>query len=107
SSCAPTWSASAASSLFTRDEAGSPITIEIQISAALAAELQARTKTHSTPAGALTDSPLPSPASSPVPANVASYERLRDVLLDVKIRFGSRRMLLRDVLALSSGVVVE
>jgi len=34
-------------------------------------------------------------------------KRLRDVVLDVKLRFGSRRMLLRDVLALSAGVVVE
>ena len=30
-----------------------------------------------------------------------------DVGLDVKLRFGKRRMLLRDVLALSAGVVVE
>jgi len=30
-----------------------------------------------------------------------------DVGLDVKLRFGTRRMLLRDVLALSPGVVVE
>jgi flagellar motor switch protein FliN len=36
-----------------------------------------------------------------------SYHRLMDVGLDVKLRFGSRRMLLRDVLALSAGVVVE
>jgi len=30
-----------------------------------------------------------------------------DVGLDVKLRFGTRRMLLRDVIALSAGVVVE
>jgi flagellar motor switch protein FliN/FliY len=30
-----------------------------------------------------------------------------DVGLDVKLRFGTRRMLLRDVLALSAGVVIE
>jgi flagellar motor switch protein FliN/FliY len=30
-----------------------------------------------------------------------------DVGLDVKLRFGGRRMLLRDVLALNAGVVVE
>jgi flagellar motor switch protein FliN/FliY len=30
-----------------------------------------------------------------------------DVGLEVKLRFGSRRMVLRDVLALSAGVVVE
>ena len=38
---------------------------------------------------------------------VASYERLRDVGLEVKLRFGIRRMVLRDVLGLSPGVVVE
>ena len=38
---------------------------------------------------------------------IASYERLKDVGLEVKLRFGTRRMLLRDVLALSAGIVVE
>jgi flagellar motor switch protein FliN len=37
----------------------------------------------------------------------SSYRRLMDVGLDVKLRFGTRRMLLRDVLTLSAGVVVE
>jgi flagellar motor switch protein FliN len=37
----------------------------------------------------------------------SSYRRLMDVGLDVKLRFGTRRMLLREVLALSAGVVVE
>jgi flagellar motor switch protein FliN/FliY len=41
------------------------------------------------------------------PVDVANYRRLMDVGLDVKLRFGTRRMLLRDVLALSAGVVVE
>jgi flagellar motor switch protein FliN len=35
------------------------------------------------------------------------YGRLMDVDLDVKLRFGTRRMRLRDVLALSAGAVVE
>ena len=96
-SAAPSWSSSAATCLYTRDEAGTPVTIEIQISAALAAALQPRAEAQ--PASA----PAPPP---PAPA-AASYERLRDVVLDVKLRFGSRRMLLRDVLALSAGVVVE
>ncbi len=47
----------------------------------------------------------PSPPSSTSPSS--SYGRLMDVGLDVKLRFGTRRMLLRDVLALSAGVVVE
>lgn len=101
-STAPTWSPSAATSLFTRDEAGNPVTIEIQISAALAAALQPRPEAPAAAAAAPVNSVAPPP-----PATVASYERLRDVLLEVKIRFGSRRMLLRDVLALSAGVVVE
>jgi flagellar motor switch protein FliN len=93
-SAAPSWSSSAATCLYTRDEAGTPVTIEIQISAALAAALQPRAEAQ--------------PASAPAPPPAAaSYERLRDVVLDVKLRFGSRRMLLRDVLALSAGVVVE
>jgi flagellar motor switch protein FliN/FliY len=96
-SAAPSWSSSATTCLYTRDEAGTPVTIEIQISAALAAALQPRAEAQ----------PASAPAPPPPPPAAASYERLRDVILDVKLRFGSRRMLLRDVLALSAGVVVE
>lgn len=92
-SAAPSWSPGAVICLRTRDEGGIAVTIEIQISSALASALQ--TETGST---AL-------PPVAPHPA--ASYERLMDVGLDVKLRFGSRRMVLRDVLALSAGVVVE
>ncbi len=100
-STSPSWSPSAMRSLHTRDEAGTPVTIEIQISAALAAALQPGLETQ---AAAPAAQP-PAPAQPPPAA--ASYERLRDVILDVKLRFGSRRMVLRDVLALSAGVVVE
>jgi flagellar motor switch protein FliN/FliY len=96
----PSWSSSATRCLYTRDEAGTPVTIEIQISAALAAALQSRAEVPSAPQPALVP-------TAPIPPTAASYERLRDVILDVKIRFGSRRMLLRDVLALSAGIVVE
>jgi flagellar motor switch protein FliN/FliY len=96
-SAAPSWSSSATTCLYTRDEAGTPVTIEIQISAALAAALQPRAEGQ----------PASAPSPPPPPPAAASYERLRDVVLDVKLRFGSRRMLLRDVLALSAGVVVE
>src|SRR5882757_5685260 len=92
-SASPSWSPSGTRSLHTRDEAGTPITIEIQLSAALTAALQS-----------LRETPAAAPVSQP-PAS--SYERLRDVILDVKLRFGSRRMVLRDILALSAGVVVE
>jgi flagellar motor switch protein FliN/FliY len=94
-SSAPSWSASSTTCFRTRDEAGSPVTFEIQISAALSAALQPRVDQQ------LAAKPAPVPASS------ASYGRLLDVGLEVKLRFGTRRMLLRDVLALSAGIVVE
>ncbi len=110
-SAAPSWSSDAVVCLQTRDEAGTSITLEIQISPALAAAL--RPLEQSTPS-APTLSPAsastavqPSPLSSTLPAASSSYSRLMDVGLDVKLRFGTRRMLLRDVLALSAGVVVE
>jgi len=99
-SAAPSWSSDAIVCLQTRDEGGRPITIEIQISPALAAELQPRVPPAQTSA-------QPSPPSSTLPPPSSSYGRLMDVGLDVKLRFGTRRMLLRDVLALSAGVVVE
>lgn len=103
-SAAPSWSSDAVVCLQTRDEGGPPITIEIQISPALAAELQPRVPSAQT--SAQTSAP-PSPPSSTLPPPSSSYGRLMDVGLDVKLRFGTRRMLLRDVLALSAGVVVE
>ncbi len=88
-STAPSWSSDAIVCLQTRNEAGT------------ATELQPRVQP--TPAGQT--SAQPSPPSSTPPSS--SYGRLMDVGLDVKLRFGTRRMLLRDVLALSAGVVVE
>jgi flagellar motor switch protein FliN len=100
-SAAPSWSSDAVVCLQTRNEAGTSISVEIQISPALAAELQPRVP----PAAQISAQPLPPSSSAPAPAS--SYRRLMDVGLDVKLRFGTRRMLLRDVLALSAGVVVE
>lgn len=106
SSAAPSWAPSGNRYLHTRDEAGTPVTIEIQISAALAAALQPRAETQPASPPASVPPPATPPPSQAAPPS-ASYDRLRDVILDVKLRFGSRRMLLRDVLALSAGVVVE
>ena len=93
-----TWVPAAALSLGTRDEAGVEIRLEIRISPALAAALAPRP--GAAPAAVSTP---------PVTLNMpeSGYRRLRDVGLGVKLRFGTRRMLLRDVLALSSGLVVE
>jgi flagellar motor switch protein FliN len=109
-SAAPSWSSDAIVCLRTTNqaEAGAPIALEtivleIQISPALAAELQPRAQAASSPP----TSAQPSPPSSTQHPPSSSYRRLMDVGLDVKLRFGTRRMLLRDVLALSAGVVVE
>ncbi len=114
-SAAPSWSSDAIVCLRTRDEAGTAITLEIQISPALAAALHvsvqatdaAPTLAPSLTSAAPPTSGQPSPPSATLPAPSSSYRRLMDVGLDVKLRFGTRRMLLRDVLALSAGVVVE
>jgi flagellar motor switch protein FliN len=106
-SVAPSWSSDAVICLRTRDEAGATIAVEIQISPALATELQTKVQPRVQPASVTqTSDSLSTPSSTASPAP-ASYGRLMDVGLEVKLRFGTRRMLLRDVLALSAGVVVE
>jgi flagellar motor switch protein FliN len=105
-SVAPSWSSDAVVCLQTRNEAGTSISIEIQISPALGAELQSRVQ-PAPPAKTLAQlSPSSPTLSSSLPPS-SGYGRLMEVGLDVKLRFGTRRMLLRDVLALSAGVVVE
>lgn len=98
-SAAPSWSSDAIVCLRTGKEAqgDTAITVEIQISPALAAALQPRVQ----PA-----SPAQTSVQSSAPPSSA-LRRLMDVGLDVKLRFGTRRMLLCDVLALNPGVVVE
>ena len=106
-SSAPTWSSAAHICLRTRDEAGTPVTIEVQLSAALATALEPGTVAPVSEEAAKIPAPPAAPPLLPPPQVVASYERLKDVGLEVKLRFGTRRMLLRDVLALSAGIVVE
>jgi flagellar motor switch protein FliN/FliY len=103
-STAPSWSTSGSKVLHTRDEAGGSIDIELHVSAALAAALPAHVEAAAPETIAAA---VAAAESSTTPAAAARYERLRDVMLEVKLRFGGRRMLLRDVLALSAGVVVE
>jgi flagellar motor switch protein FliN len=100
---APSWSSDAIVWLQARGQDGVFTSVEIQISPALAAELQPKTQSASPAKTSFQPSPLP----STLPPPSSSYGRLMDVGLDVKLRFGTRRMLLRDVLALSAGVVVE
>ena len=100
---APPWPVTNTLCVRTRDEAGTAVVIEIQVSSELASALKPRPE-----AQPQVETPAAVPATSPEPPpEAASYQRLMDVGLEVKIRFGSRRMVLRDVLALGAGVVVE
>lgn len=93
-SSAPAWSSAVSVSYQTRAETTPPFWVELQLSAALVGALSPRPPAE----------PAPYMTPEPPPAN---YERLMDVELEVKLRFGARRMELHEVLALSPGAVVE
>jgi flagellar motor switch protein FliN/FliY len=85
---------------------GAAMTLEIGLSAALVTELRA--------AKAEAARPSPDPAAAAAPAmpppsgeNSGALDLLMDVQLAVSMRFGSRRLLLSEVLDLSPGAVVE
>jgi flagellar motor switch protein FliN/FliY len=98
------------------------VSLDLRLSPALAAAVSSRAENKATAAAdapapsasppPAIDSTPPSPPQAqqePIPSGASGdrYRRLLDVGLGVKLRFGTRSMLLRDVLALSSGLVVE
>ena len=101
--------ADAVATLRTRDEAGAEIAFEICISPALAAAIIARVRAAESSQNSAASATMPSTEAvrATLPPSAAGYRRLLEVGLGVKLRFGTRRMLLRDVLALGSGLVVE
>jgi flagellar motor switch protein FliN/FliY len=89
---APTWP-DAAVAWLRSDEAGLPsLSTELKISAALLAALRSREAARQAP------DPLPTEGT---------LKALMDVQLAVSLRFGRRRMQLREILELRSGTVVE
>jgi flagellar motor switch protein FliN len=96
-------------------ETGVEIGLSAELAAAvkLRAEKQAAEASGSMTASATSDSgaeSLPGADASGTSADdgkASGYRRLLDVGLGVKLRFGTRRMVLREVLALSTGSVVE
>jgi flagellar motor switch protein FliN/FliY len=99
---APSWPASSTAWL----RAGEPpevAFIEMQLSAALAAALRTERAEPAKPPAAV---PPPSPPEVEGAGN-AKLELLMDVELAVTLRFGSRKLLLREVLDLIPGAVVE
>lgn len=108
----PSWPASSTAWLRIGDPAAATFLIELHLSAALVAALRAE-KTEAPSPSATAASAPPSPpfpasdaASSPLSGKV-NLDLLMDVELAVTLRFGSRRMLLREVLDLNPGIVVE
>jgi flagellar motor switch protein FliN/FliY len=87
----PSWPPAATAFLQGEAEAGKRLVAELQLSAAAAAAL--RHQDGQDAAG-----------PKDIPANL---DGLMDVELDVTLRFGSRQMLLREILELGTGAVVE
>jgi flagellar motor switch protein FliN len=95
--------ADAVATVLSRDEGGAEIAIEIRLSPALATSVAA----HFAASDPALHSESSTETAAALPPGAAGYRRLFEVGLGVKLRFGTRRMLLRDVLALSTGLVVE
>lgn len=121
---APSWPSAGTYWLLAGEEGSKSMTLEFSLSAALVAELRAEKggEIKAEAAAAVTDSTMPvassnkssntfSDTSSDVPAaageNAGALDMLMDVQLAMTMRFGARRLLLREVLDLSPGAVVE
>jgi flagellar motor switch protein FliN len=100
-SAAPSWPASSTSWVRIGDDAG--VWIEIQVSAALAAGIRVeKAELASPPATAVAP-----PSSSTAQDEKVNLNLLMDVELSVTLRFGSRRLLLREILDLNPGAVLD
>jgi flagellar motor switch protein FliN len=77
--------------------------IELHLSAALVAALRVEQTLADQPGSNISSSP---PASAS-PENTSKLGLLMDVELAMTLRFGSRRLLLREILDLSPGTVIE
>jgi flagellar motor switch protein FliN/FliY len=100
----PSWPAGGSGWIGTTPGTACQVWIEWQASAALIAALRqsAQETVSSAPA------PDPEAEALPTPASHASHlDVFMEVGLGVTLRFGGRRMLLREVLELSAGAVVE
>jgi flagellar motor switch protein FliN/FliY len=107
----PSWSAAGTFWLTIGEEGPASMAAEFGLSAALVAELKAdkpdAVRIESAPPAmdsSTAASPPPSAASQP---SAGALDTLMDVQLAMTLRFGARRLLLREVLDLSPGSVVE
>ncbi len=109
----PSWSASLTAWLRCGpDPAAAIAAVEVGLSAALVAALRAEKPEAAKPAPS-TAAPVPAATSSPAAPPVlpqdgsVKLDLLMDVELGVTLRFGSRSLLLREVLDLNPGAVVD
>jgi flagellar motor switch protein FliN len=99
---APSWPASSTTWLRAGDDPASAALVEMQLSAALMAALRVDLTEAAGPASSAAPSVPPNPEESKI-----KLDLLMDVELAVTLRFGSRRLVLREVLDLNPGAVVE
>ena len=98
---APTWSPGASGWLCSAAGTAFAVAIEWRLSAALTTSLQAVRQ-----ASATASQPLPStPATNE--SSASNYDLLMNVDLELTLRFGEREMLLKDLLELGAGAVIE
>jgi flagellar motor switch protein FliN len=105
---APSWPASSISWLRVGEDPTTSPLVELHVSAALAAALRTEKteKAEAASPGAASSSANARHGTSAAKGQ-ASLELLLDVELALTLRFGSRRMQLREVLELSPGAVVD
>jgi len=98
---APTWSPGASGWICSA--AGTPLAIAIEwrLSAALTTSLQAVRQASSSASESLPSSPATNESSA------SNYDLLMNVDLELTLRFGEREMLLKDILELGAGAVIE
>jgi len=107
---APSWPPAETLWLQAGGEGADSMLLEFGLSAALVAELRApRAEAAPAPAKAADRASSPDSPANPAydPAAPAALNLLMDVPLAVSMRFGSRRLLLSEVLDLSPGAVIE
>jgi flagellar motor switch protein FliN/FliY len=102
---APSWPASSATWIRAGEDPVTGSLLEVQLSAALAAGLRVE-KTEAAKPASIPTAPVPLTPPSSGESN-AKLALLMDVELAITVRFGSRRLLLREVLDLNPGAVID
>jgi flagellar motor switch protein FliN len=103
---APSWPASSTSWLQAGKEETADALVEVHLSAALVAALRQENRSEAAPAAAPFEA-TSLPLSSALAEEQNKLALLMDVELAMTLRFGARRMILREILDLCPGAVVE